>query len=188
MPTKPRANRSPRRVKGRTLQPKDLSKKEREALRLISEQGSLPLDLLAHLLSCSLSTTNTLVSKLDQAECLRSREFYWGESPWLWLRGSGERLAPCGHEQLRRPPSLHSLNHRRAVAEVRLHLERIAPRGRWTSERSLRRQREWGAQIADALFEIEGERHAIEVELSTKPKTQLRQVVAEHSRRYDAVV
>jgi hypothetical protein len=43
-------------------------------------------------------------------------------------------------------------------------------------------------RIPDAVFEIEGERHAIEVELSPKDKRSLRSVLAENSERYDAVV
>jgi DNA-binding transcriptional MerR regulator len=42
--------------------------------------------------------------------------------------------------------------------------------------------------LPDAVFEVDGERHAIEVELTLKSRDRLAQTIAEHSLRYDAVV
>ena len=52
----------------------------------------------------------------------------------------------------------------------------------------MRTQRETKVDIPDAIFEVNGERHAIEVELSNKTKRRLRHTLEERSARYDAVI
>jgi hypothetical protein len=42
--------------------------------------------------------------------------------------------------------------------------------------------------MPDAIFEIDGERHAIEVELTAKTKARMRLVIGHHSAKYDAVI
>ena len=80
------------------------------------------------------------------------------------------------------------LAHRRAVNEVRLHLAERAPRGRWLSEREVFKRRDPNDHLPDAVFEIDSERHAIEAELSHKGRHEIRQILAQHSNRYDAVI
>ncbi len=80
------------------------------------------------------------------------------------------------------------LAHRRAVNEIRLYLAERAPTGRWLCERAVFRQRDPNDHLPDAVFEIDGERHAIEAELSHKRNHEIHRIVAEHSDRYDAVI
>jgi hypothetical protein len=165
-----------------------LGGREVEALRLISEQVALPLDQLARFLRCEDTDAQAVVDRLDHAGCLRSEQFLVGDSEWVWLRKRGARLAGKGFRARRYPPIVACLSHRRAINEVRLLLERKAPHGRWLSENLVRTQRETKADIPDAIFEVNGERHAIEVELSNKTKRRLRHTLEERSARYDAVI
>jgi hypothetical protein len=80
------------------------------------------------------------------------------------------------------------LAHRRAVNEIRLHLAERAPQGLWLCERTVFNRRDPNDHLPDAVFEIDGERHAIEAELSRKGHAEIRHIVAQHSRRYDAVI
>ena len=50
------------------------------------------------------------------------------------------------------------------------------------------RRRDPSDHLPDAVFEIGGERHAIEAELSHKGHHEIRLIVAQHSNRYDAVL
>jgi hypothetical protein len=143
-----------------------LSKREREALRLISEQGSLPLDLLAHLLRCSLSTTKTLVSKLDQGG----------------VRLSGTSLSFVAQ----RPMTFSGL---RALNEVRLHVEARSPKARWTSRRHLRKICGGpGGRVPGAIVELNGERHAINIRLNEYGVKELVSRIDKDNAVYDAVV
>lgn len=188
MYTKPRVTRPSRLVKPANLQPDQLTLREREALRLISEQATLPLDLLGRLLDVRLPEAEELVADLEHLGCLHSRQIRISEVPWVWLGTRGARLADSGFPALKYPPAPASLDHHRAIAEVRLYMQTQASHGRWVCERQLQRRRETGGHVADGVFEVDGERHAIEVELSTKSQSHLERVVLEHSRRYDAVI
>jgi HTH-like domain len=90
-----------------------------------------------------------------------------------------------GHEH---PPDRRSLQHRRWVTEVRFLLSEREPQGRWINETMLVGSRPLGAQIPDAVFEVRGERHAIEVELSQKKRSDYPRLWTLNSALYDAVI
>ncbi len=159
-----------------------------KALRFISEQGTVPSDQLARFLRVNDAAATLIVRELGGENCLRTKVFFDGDSPWVWLTREGAAAAQTGHSHRVYPPKLASLRHRREVGEVRLHLEDLEPRGHWISETAIQGKRPRGALIPDALFEVGEERHAIEVELSSKRKREYRALLAEHSARYDAVV
>jgi hypothetical protein len=161
---------------------------EQEALTIIAEHVTLPIDLLSRFLDRPLSQTQGLAAGLVLKRCLRHQRLLRDDFPWVWLSARGTRLAGAGQGRTPYPPSLATLAHRRAIAEVRLHLRSRATQGRWVSEREVRSRRDAADRIPDAVFEIEGERHAIEVELSPKDRRSLRAAIAENSDRYDAVV
>ncbi len=165
-----------------------LGAREVEALGAMSEQVAIPLDQLARFLGCEVADAQAVVDRLDQAGCIRLEKFLTGDWVWIWLRKRGARLAGKGFPARRYPPIVSGLSHRRAINEVRLLLEHRAPQGRWLSENLVRTQRETKADIPDAVFEVNGERHAIEVELSNKTKRRLRHTIEERSTRYDAVI
>ena len=147
----------------------------------------MPLDQLARLLRVRRCDTSKLVARLEEANCVQSRQLLSGEPAWVWLTGKGARLMGAKDRKRQRPPAVSSLRHRRAVHEVRLGLEGRFPAGRWICESHFYAQRGSGLQIPDGVFELGGKRQAIEVELNCKPTADLRRVVAEHSARYDAV-
>ncbi len=155
-------------------------------LRLLSEQGAIPLDQLARFLGVDFGQTMAVVAGLEAAGCLESRRFLVADYPWFWPSFRGLQFAATGFAA--KTPALWGLAHRRAVNEVRLYLRRRAPQGRWICERQVKRMRDPRDHLPDAVFEIGAERHAIEAELSPKSPEEIRQIVAEHSDRYDAVV
>jgi transposase/DNA-binding MarR family transcriptional regulator len=164
-----------------------LTHAERVALlALIAEQVAIPLDQLARFLAVDLAGVKTIVSRLVKAGYLEQRCFLAGGPPWVWLTHKG--AAASETDFAARVPTVRLLTHRRAVNEVRLYLRQHAPRGRWVCERTVARRIDPDIPLPDALLEIDGERHAIEVELNRKPRSALRVIVASHSNRYDAVL
>jgi hypothetical protein len=164
----------------------ELSPAQATALRLLSEQVAIPLDQLARFLGCPLEGAVAVAQSLEEAGCVRHRRFLVRDMPWFWLNARGARLSGTGF--VASTPDVAMLAHRRAVNEVRLHLAERAPEGRWVCERTVFRQRDPEDHLPDAVFEIGGERHAIEAELSLKGNDEIRRIVAEHSDRYDAVL
>ena len=157
-----------------------------EALRLLSEQAAIPLDQLGRLLGIPLESAVQIALRLDQAGLAESRRFLVRDYPWLWPSRRGARLAGTGFAYS--VPDVALLAHRRAINEVRLHLAARAPQGRWVCERAVLRRRDPEDHLPDAVFEIDGERHAIEAELTSKRDREIHRIVAEHSNRYDAVL
>jgi len=155
-------------------------------LPFLSEQVAMPLDQIARLLGYSILDATRFAQGLEEAGCIQSRRFLTNDYRWYWPSRRGLRLAETGF--VYRQPGVTLLSHRRAINDVRLHLREKAPSGRWLSERIVYRRRVPGNQIPDAIFEIDGERHALEVELTPKPATKIRRIVAEHSERYDAAI
>jgi hypothetical protein len=159
---------------------------EAALLVLLAEQGTIPLDQLARFCERSLEATVRALAKLEEAGQVEHRRFLVRDFPWFWPSRAGMKRSGTGFAYHR--PDVAALAHRRAVNEVRLHLAAKAPRGRWVCERSVWRQRDPSDHLPDAVFEIDGERHAIEAELSTKRNSEIRSIVAQHSNRYDAVL
>jgi hypothetical protein len=161
---------------------------EKLALCVISEEGAMPLDQLARFLAADRSQAEALVDEFTAKRFVRQKVFFEGDAPWVWLTRKGASKAGTGLAHRGYPPDHAYLNHRRAVNEVRLWLERREPAGSWTSESALEGRRPRGSQIPDGVFEVDRERHAIEVELSSKTRRAYRHVLNELSERYDAIV
>ncbi len=164
----------------------ELGSEHTKVLRLLSEQVAIPLDQLSRFLDRPLEHAVALLQALEDVDCVRHRRFLVRDMPWFWLNTRGARLANTGF--VASAPDVAILAHRRAINEVRLFLAGRAPEGRWVCERTVFRQRDPEDHLPDAVFEIGGERHAIEVELSTKHNHEIRRIVAEHSNHYDAVL
>lgn len=155
-------------------------------LGLLCEQVAIPLDQLARFLNCARRDAARTVEGLREAGCIAQRRFLADEEAWIWATRRGAALSGTGLEY--RTPTVRWLTHRRAVNEVRLHLAEREPDGRWICEREVGQAGEVDLPKPDGVFEVGGERHAIEVELSRKSRPVLRSILASHSRRYDAVV
>jgi hypothetical protein len=182
------SSKAPRPPRGRPRQGRyrQPSPEERGLLRLLSEQGAVPLDQIARFIEGSLADAVRLAQGLEDAGCIEHRRFLVRDHPWFWPTRRGVRLARLGFAY--KPPEVLGLAHRRAVNEVRLYLRGCAPHGHWVCERDVYHQRDFNDHLPDAVLEIEGERHAVEAELSTKGQREIRRIVAEHSNRYDAVL
>ncbi|HEX3734399.1 MAG TPA: hypothetical protein VHU86_04520 [Solirubrobacterales bacterium] len=178
---KPTCSPRPSRSHGREPTPRELA-----VLALISEQVAIPLDQLARFLAVDRHEADRLVAGLRSAGWVVERRFFSADQPWVWLSRRGARLSGTGFDQLAQSARL--LTHRRAVNEIRLHLGERAPEGRWICEREAGRLVERDIPVPDGVLEIDGERHAIEVELSRKSRPALATVLHSHSARYDAVV
>jgi AcrR family transcriptional regulator len=179
------ANRAPKVCRGSKVH-REPTPDEVVVLRLLAEQVAIPLDQLSRFLQVDTRQTEAVATAISEAGCIGMDSLLSGEQRWIWLSSRGAKRSGTDFRALK--PNLITLGHRRAVNEVRLYLAERAPEGRWVCERTIVRQREPGERLPDAIFEIDGERHAIEVELSNKSKTGLRQVLLAHSKRYDAVV
>lgn len=156
------------------------------ALALLSQQGAVPLDQLARLLGTDLPDCVDIVQALDSAGLIEHRRFLVRDHPWFWPSRRGARQTDTGFRYA--VPDVAILEHRRAVNEIRIYLTARAPQGVWVCEREVFRRRDPSEHLPDALFEIDGERHAIEAELSRKQLHHLHRVIAGHSDRYDAVL
>lgn len=163
-----------------------LGEPERAALRLISEQVAIPLDQLARFLDGGVQEAVRIAGRLEEIGCVGHRRFLVADFPWLWLNSLGAQLVDTSFPS--REPDVASLAHRRALNEIRLYLADRAPAGKWVCERVVYRRRDPADHIPDAILEIDGERHAIEAELTPKRHPQLRRIIAQHSNRYDAVI
>jgi hypothetical protein len=185
-PKQSSARRSPPRGRPPRSRYRDPTAVEQGLLRLLSEQGAVPLDQVARFIEGELADATRLLQGLDDAGCIEHRRFLVRDYPWFWPTRRGVRLARLGFAY--KPPEVIMLAHRRAVNDVRLHLRDRAPHGYWVCERAVYHQRDFNDHLPDAVLEVEGERHAIEAELSTKGHRELRRILAEHSNRYDAVI
>ena len=172
---------SPKRPRHRDPTPEETS-----ILRLLAEQGAIPMDQLARFLDVDKDTAEKIVKELEEIGCIQKDRPLQGDAPWVWLRHRGARLSETGFSASK--PPISRLAHTRAINEARLIVTELAPTGRWVCERALRHAYPKGAKVPDAVFETEGERHAIEVELTPKSRRRLEGIIAEHSFHHDAVV
>ena len=155
-------------------------------LRLLSEQGAVPLDQVVGFLDGEFERAVSLLGGLEEAGCVERRRFLVRDHPWFWPSRRGAVLVGTGFHYQR--PDVALIAHRRAINQICLYLRQRAPDGRWVCERTLHRRRDPNAHLPDAVFEIGAERHAIEAELSHKRRNEIYRIVAEHSDRYDAVI
>ena len=183
-----------------------LSWRDLRVLRFVGEQYAVTQGQLERLLALygEDSERGQVVPRVAQRARLRwaraglveSRQILKSEPPIVWLTARGRQLVELDVKSWR--PSMNTIRHVPAVAEVRLFMERRAPEGRWVSERLLGRDQEEGrrgvsaGQRPDAEFHYlddGGDSHvlAIEVELSQKGEGRLRAIVRDRLERYDGV-
>jgi hypothetical protein len=85
-------------------------------------------------------------------------------------------------------PKIGLLAHVAAVNDVRLHIQQRSPDSQWTPERMLARDRRAGEHLPDAVVLADGQRVAIEVELTVKSQRRVTAILDELASRFDAVV
>ena len=170
-------------TRGRSRQP---TKREVVVLDLISEQGAVPLDQLARFLGIKPTEARKIARELQAIGCVEMKKLVEGDQPWVWLNSHGARLSSTGFDAME--PALNRLAHTRAINEARLLIAQRAPKAQWVCERALKTDYPKGAKIPDAVVIDDGNRAAIEVEITSKSASRLREIIDEHSSRYDGVV
>ena len=168
---------------GRNRQP---TQQEVVVLDLIAEQGAIPVDQLSRFLEIKPDEAQKIAKELQEIGCVEIHKLIEGDEPWVWLNSHGARHSNTGFDAI--GPALNRLAHTRAINETRLVIAERAPEAGWVCERALKPDYLKGAKIPDAVVLLKGEQHAIEVEITPKSASRLREIVAEHSTRYDAVV
>jgi transposase/DNA-binding MarR family transcriptional regulator len=161
---------------------------ERWVLQLLSDQNAIPIYQLAGMLGVYRSDMERYVRDFLQAGWVESRRFITGDDVWVWLTRRGSKLSGTGFQS--KPVNYWNLAHWRAINEVRMEVEASGEVLRWISERQLRREKGGSVRgyLPDAVVEIGGQRHAIEVELSEKPAADLREKILVNEQSYHAVV
>ena len=134
--------------------------------------------------------TRKKIAKWRQAELITCRTFLAGEKEWLWLTRRGQEFV--GLADLRYyEPKLESLRHLFYVNQARLYIEQQRPEDTWKSERIIRYEQpalpagKKAPHIPDALLiKADGDAIAIEVELSSKKRERVLQILRELSTSY----
>ena len=185
--TKSPGSKSKNNSSASARRPRPLSDRDRELLRLVSEQRAIRLDQLARFLRRRPSEVRRLVERLVRDGYVNQQRFLVAEpDPWVWLTCRGEGASGTGYFYCE--PKLGMLAHTAAANEVRLALAAKHPRAEWVSERALwRREGRCGRHLADGELKLAGKRHAIEVELTRKWPKRVAAIVAELCERYDVV-
>ena len=159
---------------------------EFELLRLIAEQGAIPFDQLARFLGADDRQAANVVKHLTKVGYADYGRILHDEPHWAWLTGRGARLSATGFAARR--PKVGAMARMRAVNEVRLHIAARAPEARWICGRSVFREQGQRGYRPNAVVEIGAERHAITVHLRSPEQERLRDLLATHIARYDALI
>jgi hypothetical protein len=157
-----------------------LSERDGQLLRVIGEQYAITVDQLARLIGRSHRTGRWLRDRWRTAGWVESRQLTAHGASFVWLTGTGTRVAGSPYRTWR--PNAALAAHIEAVTEVRLLSERLAA-GEWVCERSLARgpraRFHERPHVPDAILERAGERIAVEVELTLKSRARLEAVLLE---------
>lgn len=157
---------------------------EVEILKLIAEQGGMPVDQLARFLKYDYETAQKVADYLDVSGFLMQGRGPVKQAPWLWVTKVGGRLAGTGLKCL--TPSPATVEVLRLRNEARLHVLERSPDVHWWSTRLLRIGAE-DPRVPMAIVEDAGEQHAVEIEYA---RTARKERIAKYDRRceeFDAV-
>lgn len=199
--------RRPRQDKGQVR----LTERDLWALQWIGEQYAVRFDQLQGLLGrdpqgtvqveglLTGTTTRRVLRRWVSGGFVRYQKLLVREPGWIWLTRRG--LADVGLPYRLYVPGPAWLNHLYWVNAARALTEARRPEATWVSERALRYQMEVEAQddgqrgsaparrlLPDAQVEIDEQTViAVEVELSLKTASRLKNIVVDRTRRYAGV-
>jgi hypothetical protein len=162
-----------------------LRRRDIDVLAWVAEQYAVRLDQLEPLLGCR-RTVQRSVARMREANLVETRRLLVGEPAWLLPTATG--LRACGASFRVWQPRLALMAHVAAVNEVRLHIGAQAPGSVWVCERALARERRSDQHLPDALVLLEGQRVAVEVELTVKSRRRVTGILDELSARFDSAV
>lgn len=163
-----------------------LRRRDLEIVGWLAEQYAARTDQLELLLDCGPRTVQRVLARLRDAGLVTSRRLLVGEPAWVIPTGAG--LRATGHGFAVWQPRVGLLAHIAAVNDVRLHVQARSPDSEWVPERLLVREREAGAHLPDAVVLVDGQRVAIEVELTIKAQRRVTAILDELAGRFDTVL
>ncbi len=163
------------------LHPRDLV-----LLGWLGEQYAARADQLEVLLGCGPRSVQRVIARLRDAGLVGTYRLLVGEPVWVTPTRAG--LRACGCEFKVWQPKLGLLHHTRAVNDVRLHVQARSPEATWVCERSLARERQPGEHLPDGVVLTDGQRVAVEAELTVKSERRVRAIVEELTARFDLVL
>jgi hypothetical protein len=175
------SSRTAQRAGQETLRTRDLT-----LLGWLCEQYGARTDQLEVLLDSGSRTVQRVLARLRDAGLITTRRLLVGEPAWAIPTSAGLRAAGQGFGVWH--PRIGLLAHVAAVNDVRLHIQARSPQSEWIPERVLARERNPGEHLPDGVVIIEGQRIAIEVELTVKSQHRVRLILDELSGRYDTVL
>jgi DNA-binding transcriptional ArsR family regulator len=163
-----------------------LRRRDLELVGWLAEQYGARTDQLEHLLDCGPRTVQRALSRLRDAGFVTSRRLLVGEPAWVIPTSAGLRAAGVAFGVWQ--PRLGLLAHTAAVNDVRLHIQGRSPESEWIPERLLARERQAGDHLPDGVVLVDGQRVAIEVELTVKSQRRLTGILDELAGRFDTVL
>lgn len=163
-----------------------LHRRDLVLLGWLGEQYAARADQLELLLGCGPRAVQRVIARLRDAGLVSTYRLLVGEPVWVTPTRAG--LGACGCEFKVWQPKLGLLHHTRAVNDVRLHVQARSPASAWVCERALARERQPGEHLPDAVVLTDGQRVAVEVELTVKSERRVRAIVEELTARFDLVL
>ena len=165
------------------------SERDLELLGLVGEQYAVTVPQLARLISRRPDTARSLRDRWKRAGWINSGQLSTQAPSFVWLTSRGAATSPFRLWQPNHTLALHI----EAVTNVRILLERELRFGEWECEREVARQlakdhsRGSRGHLPDAALHRNGERIAIEVELTLKSRSRLEEIASELALEYDRV-
>jgi len=138
----------------------------------------------------SVQRTRKKITRWRQEGLIEFKTFLASEKGWLWLTRRGQEYAGLGDLRYYEP-KLESLRHLYYVNQARLYIEQQRPGDAWKSERIIRYEQpalpagKKAPHIPDALLiKADGDAIAIEVELNSKKRERVLDILRELSATY----
>jgi hypothetical protein len=163
-----------------------LRRRDLELVGWLGEQYGARTDQLETLLDCGPRTVQRVIARLREAGLVMTRRLLVGETAWVIPTSTGLRAA--GHGFGVWQPRIGLLAHVAAVNDVRLHVQARSPESEWIPERLLARERQAGEHLPDGVVLVDGQRVAIEVELTVKSQRRVTAILDELTARFDTVI
>lgn len=157
--------------------------------RTLARQSPNP-EKLAVSGSLSVQRTRKKIAKWKREGLVEYKTFLANEKGWVWLSKRGLEYSGLGDVRYYEP-KLESLRHLYYVNQARLYIEQQRPEDTWKSERIIRYEQpalpagKKAPHIPDALLiKADGDAIALEVELSSKKRERVLQILRELSTSY----
>jgi hypothetical protein len=165
------------------------SERDLELLEFVGERYAMTLPQLARLIGREVDTARSLRDRWKRAGWINSGQLSVQAPSFVWLTARG---ATNSLFRVWEPNPILAL-HIEAVTNVRITLEHKLPFGKWECERAVAQRlaktkgRFHRGHLPDGILYQDGERIAIEVELTLKNRARLEAIMEETSVAYDRV-